>query len=165
MVRLGVSVHAAMRIDLVSKYTEKHPFRPFPCRIQIKIEGLEWAMYNRTAAYDHIVSELGLRNPQPGTPAGMSTNGRGTPVQDVFAKPISRQGKCVCTYDEHILNLYHAPRYCDIPAFLDGTDFRAASPALARTHLGLGASAAAPAGSQRASPRRTGNHQGGHHVR
>ncbi|EIN11333.1 hypothetical protein PUNSTDRAFT_98433 [Punctularia strigosozonata HHB-11173 SS5] len=67
---------------------EKHPFRPFPCRIQFKIEGLEWFMYNRIPAYDYIVSELGARN-RPNTPA-MSPSGQATPLQDIFAKPISR---------------------------------------------------------------------------
>ncbi|KAF8630636.1 hypothetical protein AX15_002787 [Amanita polypyramis BW_CC] len=34
------------------------PFRPSSCRIQLSIQGFEWFLYNRTAAYDSIISQM-----------------------------------------------------------------------------------------------------------
>jgi len=36
----------------------KPPFRPLSCRIQISLQGVEWFLYNRTAAYDNIISQM-----------------------------------------------------------------------------------------------------------
>ncbi|KIL66260.1 hypothetical protein M378DRAFT_192008 [Amanita muscaria Koide BX008] len=36
----------------------KPPSRPLSCRIQISLHGLEWFLYNRTAAYDDITSQM-----------------------------------------------------------------------------------------------------------
>jgi hypothetical protein len=47
-------------------------------------------MYNRIAAYDYIVSQVSAHG-RSASPA-MSPSGRATPIQDIFAKPISRQG-------------------------------------------------------------------------
>ncbi|KAK2463228.1 hypothetical protein APHAL10511_004883 [Amanita phalloides] len=36
----------------------KPPFRPLSCRIQLSLQGFEWFLYNRTAAYDDIISQM-----------------------------------------------------------------------------------------------------------
>lgn len=37
---------------------------PFPsCRIKVSIHGFEWFLYNRTAAYDHILSQMRAKEP------------------------------------------------------------------------------------------------------
>ncbi|KAH7927135.1 hypothetical protein BV22DRAFT_1193843 [Leucogyrophana mollusca] len=39
---------------------------PFPsCRIKVSIQGLEWFLYNRTAAYDHIISQMQSKTHPP----------------------------------------------------------------------------------------------------
>ncbi|KAF9227418.1 hypothetical protein BS17DRAFT_747957 [Gyrodon lividus] len=38
----------------------------FPsCRIKVSVQGFEWSLYNKTAAYDHIVSQMQTRVPPP----------------------------------------------------------------------------------------------------
>lgn len=36
----------------------KHLNRSLSCRIQVSFQGFEWFLYNRTAAYDNIVSQM-----------------------------------------------------------------------------------------------------------
>ena len=33
------------------------------CRIQVSFQGFEWFLYNRTAAYDDIISKMEANNP------------------------------------------------------------------------------------------------------
>ncbi|CAK5265757.1 unnamed protein product [Mycena citricolor] len=37
--------------------------RPVPCRVQVSLQGFEWYLHNRTAAFDAIVSEMGVKVP------------------------------------------------------------------------------------------------------
>ena len=37
-------------------------YRLPPCRIHATIEGVEWLMYNRTAAYDDILAQMDLQS-------------------------------------------------------------------------------------------------------
>ena len=48
-------------VGLLKSYVaiEKSFRRPPGCRIHIALEGLEWYMYNRTAAYENVLSQLG----------------------------------------------------------------------------------------------------------
>lgn len=53
---------------------------PLSCRIHVALQGMEWFIYNRTAAYDHIVSQLDTETtytPVP-TPYRTSADGRGS---------------------------------------------------------------------------------------
>ncbi|PFH51536.1 hypothetical protein AMATHDRAFT_74889 [Amanita thiersii Skay4041] len=52
----------------------KPPFRPLSCRIQVTLHGFEWFLYNRTAAYDHILSQMNVEN--PGRTESRSIRGR-----------------------------------------------------------------------------------------
>lgn len=38
--------------------TDRPPTRSLHCRIQISLQGFEWFLYNRTAAYDNIISQM-----------------------------------------------------------------------------------------------------------
>lgn len=42
-------------------FLDKHSHDSQSCRIQVSFQGLEWYMYNRTAAYDNIASALDPR--------------------------------------------------------------------------------------------------------
>ncbi|KAL6305048.1 hypothetical protein BKA93DRAFT_731948 [Sparassis latifolia] len=61
---------------------------PLLCRIHMSIQGLEWFIYNRTAAYDNIASQMESEvipsTPAP-TPTHFSTEGRG-PVRKIFSR-------------------------------------------------------------------------------
>lgn len=48
---------------------------PLSCRLHITLQGLEWFVYNRTAAYDHVLSAMetstaSSMNDTPGRPSG-----------------------------------------------------------------------------------------------
>ncbi|KAF7321613.1 hypothetical protein MKEN_00682400 [Mycena kentingensis (nom. inval.)] len=47
--------------------------RSSSCRVQISLQGVEWYLYNRTAAYDSIVAQLGVKVP-PDTSRPASRN-------------------------------------------------------------------------------------------
>jgi hypothetical protein len=46
-------------------YADKRNAWTLPCRVQIKAQGLEWLVYNRTAAYDDVASQLKAASGQP----------------------------------------------------------------------------------------------------
>lgn len=41
-----------------SAIVDRHSNRSRACRIQVSFQGVEWFMYNRTAAYDNITSAM-----------------------------------------------------------------------------------------------------------
>ncbi|OBZ68127.1 hypothetical protein A0H81_11865 [Grifola frondosa] len=58
-----------------------------PCRIHMSFQGLEWFMYNRTAAFDNIIKQLDSEipdTPAP-TPIRLSTDGRGS-ILKIFSR-------------------------------------------------------------------------------
>ncbi|RPD53525.1 hypothetical protein L227DRAFT_535889, partial [Lentinus tigrinus ALCF2SS1-6] len=54
------------------------------CRVHISVQGLEWLMYNRTAAYDNILSQLGVDNPP--TPAATPVQEGAGSVRKIFSR-------------------------------------------------------------------------------
>lgn len=51
-----------------------------PCRVKISVHGFEWFLYNKTAAYDHIVSQMQARtpsNPELSAPRRLFTRSSG----------------------------------------------------------------------------------------
>lgn len=59
--------------ELASKIlTAKHSPRLWSCRIQLSFQGVEWFLYNRTAAYDGIVEQMEKAN----RPASRSSSHR-----------------------------------------------------------------------------------------
>ncbi|KAJ6625576.1 hypothetical protein B0H10DRAFT_1782666 [Mycena sp. CBHHK59/15] len=52
---------------------QKHTRSP-SCRVQISLQGFEWFLYNRTAAYDIIVSQMGVK--LPNRPTSLNTDRR-----------------------------------------------------------------------------------------
>ena len=57
---------------------------PLGCRIHISLQGLEWLMYNRTAAYDNIVTHLNVDIPI--TPAPTPAPDGGASVRKIFSR-------------------------------------------------------------------------------
>ncbi|KAI0705009.1 hypothetical protein C8T65DRAFT_728083 [Cerioporus squamosus] len=57
---------------------------PLACRVHISVQGLEWFMYNRTAAYDSIVSQLGVDT--PATPAATPVPEGAGSVRKIFSR-------------------------------------------------------------------------------
>ncbi|KAF7315604.1 hypothetical protein MIND_00075800 [Mycena indigotica] len=62
----------------------KHGRSP-SCRVQISLQGVEWFLYNRTAAYDSIVAQMGAKT-SPSRPASRNTDtgGRQSSAQQAF---------------------------------------------------------------------------------
>ena len=60
------------------------PSSPLACRIHISLQGLEWFMYNRTAAYDNIVSQLDVD--VPSTPAATPVPDGAASVRKIFSR-------------------------------------------------------------------------------
>ncbi len=58
--------------------------RPLACRVHISLEGLEWFMYNRTAAFDNIVSQLGPD--VPATPTATPVPDGAASVRKIFSR-------------------------------------------------------------------------------
>ena len=65
---------------------------PLACRVHISLQGLEWFMYNRTAAFDNIVSQLDVD--MPSTPATPMPDGAAS-VRKIFSRTSVFQD---CTY-------------------------------------------------------------------
>ncbi|RDX54978.1 hypothetical protein OH76DRAFT_1397305 [Lentinus brumalis] len=57
---------------------------PLACRVHISLQGLEWFIYNRTAAYDSIVSQLGVDNPP--TPAATPVPEGAGSVRKIYSR-------------------------------------------------------------------------------
>ncbi|KAI0743929.1 hypothetical protein C8Q80DRAFT_1355680 [Daedaleopsis nitida] len=57
---------------------------PLGCRVHISLQGLEWFMYNRTGAFDNIVSQLHVD--LPATPAATPLPDGGASVRKVFSR-------------------------------------------------------------------------------
>ena len=49
------------------------------CRIHMSVEGLEWFVYNRSAAYDAIVEQIAKKEPQPRHSRSYSAGSQGRP--------------------------------------------------------------------------------------
>lgn len=63
-----------------------HQHHDFPsCRIKVTIHGLEWFLYNRTTAYDHIISQMQASAP--------CTSGTSVPRQ-LFSRISGLEGAC-----------------------------------------------------------------------
>lgn len=43
---------------IFTSFSGKHSIRLWSCRIQLTFEGVEWFLYNRTAAYDNILEQI-----------------------------------------------------------------------------------------------------------
>lgn len=57
---------------------------PPSCRVHMKVEGLEWFIYNRTAAYDAIISAIDPSMPQVPESARPSGDGRSS-LRKIFS--------------------------------------------------------------------------------
>ncbi|KDQ57525.1 hypothetical protein JAAARDRAFT_69639 [Jaapia argillacea MUCL 33604] len=61
---------------------------PLNCRVHISVQGLEWFMYNRTPAYDNILSQMrasGVQTPDTPQPR-YSVEDRYAPLRHIFSK-------------------------------------------------------------------------------
>lgn len=57
------------------------------CRFHATLEGFEWFLYNRTAAFDYIVSQMEAKTPVPERHAqGLSTDGAAFQLRQLFTK-------------------------------------------------------------------------------
>lgn len=65
------SEDAATEAEEVESSAETHEFDDLPCRVQIKVRGLQWFVYNRSPAYDAIIQSM----------AGSGGHGRQTPSE------------------------------------------------------------------------------------
>jgi len=75
--------------------TAKHLSRLWSCRIQLSLQGVEWFLYNRTAAYDGIVEQMEKAN----RPASRSSSHR------KFFSRFPRQG-VLFTFIQYIHSAY-----------------------------------------------------------
>lgn len=50
--------HVSTVLPRIEVYLVKKSRWPLSCRIHISIQGLEWFLYNRTAAYDNIIAQM-----------------------------------------------------------------------------------------------------------
>lgn len=66
---------------------------PLKCRIHITLQGLEWLMYNRTAAFDNVMSCM--ETDMPTTPAPTPAPGSTASVRKVFSRT-SIFRDCMC---------------------------------------------------------------------
>lgn len=57
---------------------------PLACRVHLSLQGLEWFVYNRTAAFDNIVSQLDVD--LPATPAATPLPDGGASVRKIFSR-------------------------------------------------------------------------------
>ncbi|VDB95270.1 unnamed protein product [Peniophora sp. CBMAI 1063] len=68
----------------------KQSLRTSTCRIHLALDGLEWRMYNRTAAFDYIAQRMEEKHPNtPRTPRGTprtSIDGATSALRNVFSK-------------------------------------------------------------------------------
>ncbi|OSD07084.1 hypothetical protein PYCCODRAFT_793525 [Trametes coccinea BRFM310] len=63
--------------------TGKHS-SPLACRVHVSLQGLEWFIYNRTAAFDNIVSQL--ESDIPSTPVPTPVPDGTPPVRKIFSR-------------------------------------------------------------------------------
>ncbi|TBU47302.1 hypothetical protein BD309DRAFT_511415 [Dichomitus squalens] len=57
---------------------------PLACRVHISMQGLEWFMYNRTASFDNVISQLDVE--MPSTPAATPVPDGAASVRKVFSR-------------------------------------------------------------------------------
>jgi hypothetical protein len=67
------------------------------CRFHATFEGFEWFIYNRTAAFDNIVSRMEVQTPVPENRAqGSSADRAASQLRHVFTKsPVRGDGGCI----------------------------------------------------------------------
>lgn len=77
---------------------------PLSCRVHLSLQGFEWFIYNRTAAYENILSQM--TDDVPPTPAptpvpqNASTDARGA-LRKIFSKTSTITGRAYCSeYEE-----------------------------------------------------------------
>ncbi|OCH88869.1 hypothetical protein OBBRIDRAFT_779350 [Obba rivulosa] len=80
---------------VVGEDTNMKGSAPLSCRVHMSVQGLEWFMYNRTAAYDNIVSQLErdtMSSPGPTpAPTPVPPNAEGwASVRNVFSRSSGR---------------------------------------------------------------------------
>ena len=67
------------------------------CRFHATFEGFEWFIYNRTAAFDNIVSQMEVHTPVPESRAqGSSADRAASQLRHIFTKsPVRGDGVCI----------------------------------------------------------------------
>ncbi|PCH43678.1 hypothetical protein WOLCODRAFT_122406 [Wolfiporia cocos MD-104 SS10] len=63
---------------------------PLQCRIHLSLQGLEWFMYNRTAAYDYIVAQMAEEVPPTPTPTPAAPSSGIWEARDALRKIFTR---------------------------------------------------------------------------
>lgn len=72
---------------------------PLSCRVHLSLQGFEWFIYNRTASYDNILSQM--TDDVPPTPAptpvaqSVGVDARGT-LRKIFSKTSAVTGRTYC---------------------------------------------------------------------
>ena len=56
------------------------------CRFHVTLEGFEWFLYNRTAAFDYIVSQMEAKTPVTERHQSLSTDGAAFQLRQLFTK-------------------------------------------------------------------------------
>jgi len=71
--------------------------KPSRCRFHATFEGFEWFIYNRTAAFDNIVSRMEVNTPVPeGRAQGSSADRAASQLRHIFTKsPARGDGACI----------------------------------------------------------------------
>lgn len=78
---------------------------PLGCRIHISLQGMEWFMYNRTAAFDHIASRLDMDVPI--TPAPTPVPDGAASVRKIFSRTSVLHDCMSFPIASQVLNLWH----------------------------------------------------------
>jgi hypothetical protein len=74
-----------------------HVSKSSRCRFHATFEGFEWFIYNRTAAFDNIVSRMEVNTPVPESRAqGSSADRAASQLRHIFTKsPARGDGACI----------------------------------------------------------------------
>ncbi len=85
-----------------------HVSKPSHCRFHASFEGFEWFIYNRTAAFDNIVSQMEATTPVPESRAqGSSADRAASQLRHIFTRsPAGSDSACIlfCRYSRVIVH-------------------------------------------------------------